>query len=104
MRMTPAPGDVASTGDVTRISDSVHGSRLDTTSTEATNDAITQKDVPDEERARQISSLLSEVRKILAYQFTHSTNIVRFVISRSKTIISKSNYKINRSQKREIIR
>ena len=65
MRMTPGPGDVASSGDITRVSDSVDGSRLMSSSTEAANDAIAKVKALGEEQSRQITTLLDKVRTTL---------------------------------------
>jgi hypothetical protein len=64
MRMTPTLGDVASSGDVTRISDSVmHRSQVPPASMDdKLYDAVAKVDaLVDEEHSRQISSLLEKV-------------------------------------------
>jgi chromosome segregation ATPase len=63
MRMTPTRGDIASSGDVTRVSDTVgHRSQIPPTSTgDAAYEAIVKVDALDEQQSRHISSLLEKV-------------------------------------------
>lgn len=63
MRMTPTPGDVASSGDVTRVSDSViHQSQSHLAAVgDRAYGAIAEAIAVDEEQSRQISSLLEKV-------------------------------------------
>jgi chromosome segregation ATPase len=63
MRMTPTRGDIASSGDVTRVSDTVgHRTQVLPTSTgDAAYEAIAKVDAFDEEQSRHISSLLEKV-------------------------------------------
>jgi chromosome segregation ATPase len=60
MRMTPTRGDIVSSGDVTRVSDTV-GYRTQIPSTSMGDTAITKVDALDEEQSRHISSLLEKV-------------------------------------------
>jgi hypothetical protein len=63
MRMTPTPGDVSSSGDITRVSDSViHRSQAQQAAMgDTTYEAIAKVNALDEEQSRQISSLLEKV-------------------------------------------
>lgn len=65
MRMTPTRGDIPSSGDVTRVSDTVgHRTQVPPTSTGDTRyDAIVKVDALDEEQSRQIKSILDRVSK-----------------------------------------
>jgi hypothetical protein len=89
MRMTPAPGDLASSGDITRISDSVDGTRLKLGSTEAADDAIANVKELDEGQSKQITSLLDKVRATSNYCFFQNVNPIRLMISKNSFKASK---------------
>ncbi len=71
MRMTPTRGDIASSGDITRISDTFgHRTQvLPTSLADGAYEAIAKVDALDEERARHIASLLEKV-SIWCFKFT----------------------------------
>jgi hypothetical protein len=61
--MTPIPGELTSSGDATRISDSVgYQSGRQQVSTDTAQEAISQVKALDDEQSKQICSLLDKVR------------------------------------------
>lgn len=76
MRMTPAPGDLASSEDITCIGDSIDETRLKPNSTAVANNAIAKVKKLDEEQSKQISSLLDKVRATSDLFFSSKTLIL----------------------------